>query len=125
LTITQEEVKRQGHAIEVRIYAEDPKTFYPSPGKITKLVLPQGAFVRNELAIEEESLVTPYYDPMIAKLIVKGNNRDEAIANLQKSLAEYQVEGIKTNIPMLQNVANHSAFKSGDTTTNFVTKYLK
>ena len=73
LNFTQEEVKRDGHAIEVRIYAEDPKTFFPSPGKITKLELPNGPGVRHELAIHDQSVVTPFYDPMIAKLVVKGS----------------------------------------------------
>lgn len=124
LGFSQEEVKRDGHAIEVRIYAEDPKTFFPSPGKITKLALPNGQGVRHELAIHEQSVVTPFYDPMIAKLVVKGANRDEAIERLQDALKDYQVEGIKTNIPMLQEVISHPAFRSGDTTTNFVGKYL-
>jgi acetyl-CoA carboxylase, biotin carboxylase subunit len=125
LTLSQEEVKRDGHAIEVRIYAEDPKTFFPSPGKITKLELPNGPGVRHELAIHGQSTVTPFYDPMIAKLVVKGSNRDEAIERLQGALADYQIEGIKTNIPMLQEVISHPAFRSCDTTTNFITKYLQ
>ncbi|WHY02645.1 acetyl-CoA carboxylase biotin carboxylase subunit [Neobacillus sp. DY30] len=125
LSFSQKDVKREGHAIEVRIYAEDPKTFFPSPGKITKLELPNGPGVRHELAIHGQSAVTPFYDPMIAKLVVKGSNRDEAIQRLQAALADYQIEGIKTNIPMLQEVIAHSAFHSGDTTTDFVSKYLK
>lgn len=125
LKFSQEEVKREGHAMEVRIYAEDPKTFFPSPGKITKLELPNGPGVRHELAIHGQSIVTPFYDPMIAKLVVKGSNREEAINRLQDALAHYHIEGIKTNIPMLQEVVAHPAFQSGDTTTDFVNKYLK
>lgn len=125
LNFTQADVKREGHAIEVRIYAEDPKTFFPSPGTITKLVLPEGPEVRHELAVHNQSVVTPFYDPMIAKLIVKGKDRDEAIDYLQNALANYHVSGIKTNIPMLQEVAAHPAFRSGDTTTSFVAKYLQ
>jgi acetyl-CoA carboxylase, biotin carboxylase subunit len=125
LNFSQEEVKREGHAIEVRIYAEDPKTFFPSPGKITKLELPNGPGVRHELSIHGQSVVTPFYDPMIAKLVVKGSNREEAINRMQAALADYHIEGIKTNIPMLQEVVAHSAFHSGDTTTDFVSKYLK
>lgn len=125
LNFSQEEVKREGHAIEVRIYAEDPKTFFPSPGKITKLELPNGPGVRHELAIHGQSVVTPFYDPMIAKLVVQGSSREEAINRLQAALADYHIEGIKTNIPMLQEVVAHSAFHSGDTTTDFVSKYLK
>ncbi|OAH58019.1 MULTISPECIES: acetyl-CoA carboxylase biotin carboxylase subunit [Bacillaceae] len=124
LNIIQSDVKLDGHAIEVRIYAEDPKTFFPSPGTITRLVLPEGPGIRHELAVSDKSVVTPFYDPMIAKLVIKGKGRNEAIDRLQFALAHYQVEGIKTNIPMLQEVAAHSAFRSGDTTTNFVEKYL-
>ena len=87
LSFTQEEVKRDGHAIEVRIYAEDPKTFFPSPGKITKLELPNGPGIRHELAVHEQSIVTPFYDPMIAKLVVKGSDRDEAINRLQECIS--------------------------------------
>lgn len=125
LNFSQEEVKREGHAIEVRIYAEDPKTFFPSPGKITKLELPNGPGVRHELGIHGQSVVTPFYDPMIAKLVVKGSNRDEAISRMHDALADYHIEVIKTNIPMLQEVIAHPAFHSGDTTTDFVNKYLK
>jgi acetyl-CoA carboxylase, biotin carboxylase subunit len=125
LNFSQEEVKRDGHAIEVRIYAEDPKTFFPSPGKITNLELPNGPGVRHELAIHGQSVVTPFYDPMIAKLVVKGSNREEAINRLQAALADYHIEGIKTNIPMLKEVIAHSAFHLGDTTTDFVNKYIK
>lgn len=124
LNFGQSDVKREGHAIEVRIYAEDPKTFFPSPGVITKFYTPEGDGIRHELAVHDGSVVTPFYDPMIAKLIVKGKDRNEAIDRLQQALAEYQVEGIKTNIPMLQEVTGHPAFRSGDTTTGFVAKYV-
>lgn len=125
LKFSQSDIKREGHSIEARIYAEDPKTFFPSPGKITKLNLPKGSNVRHELAIEEQTVVTPFYDPMIAKLIVKGENRAEAIDNLENALSEYEIEGIKTNIPMLREVIAHPAFKNGDTTTNFISKHLQ
>ena len=125
LNFGQSNVKRDGHAIEVRIYAEDPKTFFPSPGTITKFAIPEGPGIRHELAVHEGSVVTPFYDPMIAKLVVRGKDRDEAIDRLQEALAHYQVQGIKTNIPMLQDVIAHPAFRSGDTTTGFVDKYLR
>lgn len=125
LNIKQSDVKREGHAIEVRIYAEDPKTFFPSPGKITKWAPPKGPGIRHELAVGEESVVTPYYDPMIGKLIVKGADREEAIDAMEQALANYHVEGIKTNIPMLREVISHPAFRTGDTTTNFVAKYIQ
>lgn len=125
LSFEQSEIKRMGHAIEVRIYAEDPKTFYPSPGKITKLALPRGRGIRHELGVSEQFVVTPFYDPMIAKLVAKGKDRNAAISLLQQALKEYIVEGIKTNIPMLQSVVEHPAFMKGETTTNFVEKYLQ
>ncbi|MBU7316612.1 acetyl-CoA carboxylase biotin carboxylase subunit [Paenibacillus oleatilyticus] len=125
LNFGQSDVKRDGHAIEVRIYAEDPKTFFPSPGTITTFAIPEGPGIRHELAVQEGSVVTPFYDPMIAKLVVRGRDRDEAMDRLQAALAHYHVQGIKTNIPMLQEVIAHPAFRSGDTTTGFVAKYLR
>jgi acetyl-CoA carboxylase biotin carboxylase subunit len=124
LTFSQEEVKREGHAIEVRVYAEDPVRFFPSPGKITKLVVPIGPGVRNEMAVTSSSTVTPYYDPMIAKLITSGSTREEAINKIKEALDTYVIEGIKTNIPTLQKIIDHEAFLQGDTTTNFIEKYL-
>lgn len=125
LRIKQTDVKREGHAIEVRIYAEDPNTFFPSPGKITQLVLPEGEGIRHELGVHIHSTVSPYYDPMIAKLVARGKDRNEAIDILQEALKQYVVQGIKTNIPMLQKVIEHSAFRLGKTTTNFVEKYIQ
>ncbi|WP_163103208.1 acetyl-CoA carboxylase biotin carboxylase subunit [Peribacillus alkalitolerans] len=121
LELTQEQLKLDGHAIEVRIYAEDPVTFYPSPGKISSLELPEHA--RHELAVHGSSTVSPFYDPMIAKMIVHGTTRDEAIALMEEALSNYVVEGIKTNIPMLKEVISHEAFREADTTTAFVSKY--
>lgn len=125
LTMSQSDIHPKGHAIEARIYAEDPKTFFPSPGKITKLILPAGPGVRNDVGVHDKSNVTPFYDPMIAKLIVKGKDRDEAIGRLQAALSAYEVEGIKTNIPLLQRIADHPAFQKGETATNFIDKHLK
>jgi acetyl-CoA carboxylase biotin carboxylase subunit len=125
LGYAQEDIRLDGHAIEVRIYAEDPKTFFPSPGTITRFAVPTGEAVRNELAVAEGSKVTPFYDPMIAKLIVKGRDRMEAITRMQEALENYHVEGIKTNIPMLREVMRHEAFIAGDTTTDFVAKHIQ
>ncbi|SES42153.1 acetyl-CoA carboxylase biotin carboxylase subunit [Psychrobacillus sp. OK032] len=123
LSLTREEVQLKGHAIEVRIYAEDPKTFFPSPGKITEFQLPQGEGIRNECAIEAGSQVTPYYDPMIGKLIAWGETRSEACTRIKEALENYKVEGIKTNIPMLIETVSHEQFLAGYTTTDFVNKY--
>ncbi|MED1607668.1 acetyl-CoA carboxylase biotin carboxylase subunit [Cytobacillus kochii] len=124
LELTQENVNLVGHAIEVRIYAEDPKTFFPSPGKITSFKIPIKPYVRHELSVEEGSTVSTFYDPMIAKLIVKGDNRDQAIDELIDSLAEYKVEGIKTNIPLLEKIVQHPEFRNGNATTNFINAYI-
>ena len=110
LRYCQSEVKLDGHAIEVRIYAEDSNTFFPSPGTIKKLVIPNGEGIRHELAVTEQSVVTPYYDPMIAKLIVKEKDRQSTIELLLLALEHYQIEGIKTNLPMLQRAAKSSSF---------------
>lgn len=125
LSFTQEDVQLAGHAIEVRIYAEDPRTFFPSPGTITKLSLPSGEGVRHELGVAEQSAVTPFYDPMIAKLVIRGDTREQAIERLGAALDEYVIEGIKTNIPMLREVVRHPVFQKGMTTTAFVATYIQ
>lgn len=124
LSFTQEDMKKDGHAIEVRIYAENPKTFYPSPGTIETCVLPIGNSIRHEAAIENGIVVSPFYDPMIAKMIVKEPTREQAIETLTKALLAYKVTGIQTNIPMLIDVVKHEAFKQGKTTTNFVEEHF-
>lgn len=123
LDFTQADVQLQGHAIEARIYAEDPQTFYPSPGKIVALTLPEGPSIRHDIGVEVNSAVSPFYDGMFAKLIVKGENREQCIANLEEALAGYQVGGIKTNLSMIKQVIQHEQFRKGNTTTSFVEKY--
>ncbi|MES1041047.1 acetyl-CoA carboxylase biotin carboxylase subunit [Peribacillus simplex] len=125
LEFTQSEIKQDGHSIEVRIYAEDPKTFYPAPGKITSMELPEGEGIRHELAVHGTSVVSHFYDPMIAKLVVSGDSRDNAIERLREALASYKIEGIKTNLPLLIEIISHEAFSQGDTTTDFIAKYIK
>src|SRR5699024_3035938 len=105
------------------IYAEDPKTFMPSTGTITALNAPKGQYIRNELAVRSGSLVTPFYDPMIGKLSIKGADREEAIKRLKTALSEYKIEGIKTNIPMLRKILDNEQFQNGNTTTAFVQEY--
>lgn len=123
LAFTREDIQKKGHAIEVRIYAEHPVTFFPSPGKITKLVLPEGEGIRHEVAVETGSDVTPFYDPMIGKLVVYGATRKEACVRLADALSNYVIEGIKTNIPMLLETVTHEQFLKGMTTTKFVEEY--
>ncbi|WLV25894.1 acetyl-CoA carboxylase biotin carboxylase subunit [Aciduricibacillus chroicocephali] len=123
ILIDQSEVKRIGHAIEARIYAEDPHTFFPSPGKITTLIVPEMENLRNEVAVVEDYTVTPFYDPMIAKVIARGENREEACDALIAGLEKWQIEGIKTNKQMVLDILKSAEFKDGNTTTDFVAKY--
>ncbi|GAE25862.1 carbamoyl-phosphate synthase [Halalkalibacter wakoensis JCM 9140] len=125
LPFTQNEVTRHGHAIEARIYAEDPKRFFPSPGTITELFLPMAPNIRHECGVEIGSVVTPYYDPMIAKVIVKGETRMDAIQKLKIALEQYKVTGIKTNIPMVLDVLSHRVFEQGQANTAFVRDYIQ
>ncbi|MPQ26653.1 acetyl-CoA carboxylase biotin carboxylase subunit [Bacillus paralicheniformis] len=123
LPYKQKDIRRDGHAIEVRICAEDPKTFFPSPGRITDLRLPEHPNVRHECAAAPGMNITPYYDPMIAKMIVKGNSRDEAIRILAEALSQYQVKGIKTNIPLLEDIVRSDEFRKGGVQTDFISRY--
>ncbi|HWE82400.1 MAG TPA: biotin carboxylase N-terminal domain-containing protein [Gaiellaceae bacterium] len=111
----------QGHAVEVRLYAEDPKTFLPQTGRIERLRLPGG--IRVDQGVEEGDEVGTRYDPMIAKLIAHGSSRDESIAKLSEALAETEVRGVVTNLPFLRWLVGHRVFRAGDTTTDFLTRY--
>lgn len=122
LELPQSEVRRNGHAIEVRVYAEDPVKMLPSPGTITRLELPSGHGVRNDVGVEVGSEVTPYYDPMIGKLIVHADTREEAMEKLKTALDDYIVEGIQTNLPLLQRIVASPAFRAGETTTDFINR---
>lgn len=124
LTYLENDIKMEGHAIEARIYAEDPNNFYPSPGTITTYEEPNNANLRIESSVRTGSEVTPFYDPMIAKLIATGNTRNEAIVSLKEGLLQYKIDGIKTNIPMLLKVLEHEQFKAGKITTNFVNENI-
>lgn len=119
LTITQEEINKTGHAIESRLYAEDPITFFPSPGVISRLKLPEND-VRLDFGIVEGSAVTPFYDPMIGKIIVHGITRDQAISKMQGVLEEIEVQGVKTNLLLLKQIMKNNQFISGNYTTQFL-----
>ncbi|MCG5105146.1 acetyl-CoA carboxylase biotin carboxylase subunit [Oceanobacillus alkalisoli] len=123
LPFEQQDIKRSGHAIEARIYAEDPVRFFPSPGKITSVNLPEGEGIRHDIAFTENYQVTPFYDPMIGKLIVKGETREQAVNLLEQALENYQIDGIKTNLPMLAKTVTIPQFQKGTTTTRFVEDY--
>ena len=118
---TQEQVAQRGASIECRIYAEDPaKGFMPSPGRITRLVLPEGSGVRVECGVTEGVEVTVHYDPLLAKLIPSGRTRDEAIARMSAALGGFVVEGVKTAIPFQQRVMQSAAFRAGAVHTQMV-----
>jgi acetyl-CoA carboxylase biotin carboxylase subunit len=117
----QEQVAQRGASIECRIYAEDPtKGFMPSPGRITRLVLPEGPGVRVECGVTEGVEVTVHYDPLLAKLITSGRTRDEAITRMSAALGGFVVEGVKTAIPFQQRVMQSAAFRAGAVHTQMV-----
>ena len=124
LSIRQEDIKIQGHAIECRINAEDPKTFMPSPGLITLYHAPGGPGVRIDSHIYSGYKVPPYYDSMIGKLITHGADRKAAIARMKNALTEIVIEGIRTNVPLHQEIFQHAAFQQGGTDIHYLEKRL-
>ena len=124
LSFTQDDVRWTGHAIECRIYAEDPaNNFFPSPGTITHLREPAGPGVRIDSGVANLSEVSIYYDPMIAKLAVWGRTRDEAIDRLRRALDEYQVSGITTTLPFFREVVDDEEFVAGRLDTGFIARF--
>jgi len=125
LTVMQEDVRRTGAALEFRIYAEDPVKFFPSPGPLKVFEPPTGEGVRLDSGYGAGNLVTPNYDPMIAKLIISGATRAEAIARADAALSAFKVEGIKTNIPLHLRILRDAAFVAGELDTKFLDKHAK
>jgi acetyl-CoA carboxylase biotin carboxylase subunit len=125
LSIKQEDVIIQGHAIECRINAEDPKTFLPCPGKITWYHPPGGPGIRIDSHIYSSYQVPPNYDSLIAKLIAFGNDRNEAIRRMRNALSEVVIDGIKTNIPLHQDLIMDANFKQGGTTIHYLEQKIK
>jgi acetyl/propionyl-CoA carboxylase alpha subunit len=109
-----------GHAVEVRLYAEDPQTFLPQSGRIERLRLPEG--IRVDAGVEEGDEIGTAYDPLIAKLIAHGETRDQALRRLRVALAESEVDGVVTNLPFLRWLVSHPALTAGRTTTAFLTE---
>ncbi|PWT99407.1 MAG: acetyl-CoA carboxylase biotin carboxylase subunit [Candidatus Melainabacteria bacterium] len=125
MTVKQEDIRFQGHAIECRINAEDPdRSFLPCPGKIDAYIAPGGPGVRVDSHAYPGYSIPPFYDSLISKLIVWGRDRGEAIQRMQRALDEYCITGIKTTIPFHQKVLAHPSFQDGDVSTDFVEKYL-
>lgn len=124
LSFKQEDVKWSGHAIECRVYAEDPENnFFPSPGRITSLQTPAGPGVRDDSGVDETSEVSIYYDPMISKLAAWGRDRSEAIDRLRRALDEYHVGGIKTTLPFFRKIVCDQEFIKGNLDTGFITRF--
>ena len=124
LSFTQEEVAFNGWAIECRINAENPdKDFMPSPGRIGMYLPPGGLGVRVDSSVYPGYTIPPFYDSMIAKLIVWGKTREDAILRMKRALNEFVIEGIDTTIPFHLKVCNHEAFVSGQFNTRFLETY--
>ena len=124
LTIKQEDIKVTGHAIECRINAEDPRTFIPSPGKITRFHPAGGMGVRWDSHIYTDYSVPPHYDSMIGKLITYGETRDVAIARMKNALDELVIDGIKTNIALQEDIMNDAGFVKGGANIHYLEKKL-
>jgi acetyl-CoA carboxylase biotin carboxylase subunit len=118
------QVRPRGHAIEFRINAEDPDTLRPSPGRITHLALPGGPGVRVDTHLYSGYTVPPYYDSLIAKLLVHGSDRAEAIVRGRRALEMFRIEGIKTSIPLQLKILDDPDFQAGDFSTSFMERYM-
>ncbi len=125
MSIPEQGIAPRGHAIELRIYAEDPsKAFMPSPGTISDMVVPEIEHLRVDTGFRSGSKVTVYYDPMIAKLTAWGADRDSAIATLKQALDTAQIDGVKTNMPFLRRLLDREEFRAGQIHTRFVDEHL-
>jgi acetyl-CoA carboxylase biotin carboxylase subunit len=125
LPMKQEEVTLRGHAIECRVYAEDPdNNFFPSPGQITRLISPSGPGIRRDSGMYEGWTVPIDYDPLLAKLVAYGENREQAIQRLQRALTEYFVGGIKTNVSLFRRILKDPDFRAGNLDTGFLDRLL-
>ncbi len=125
LRYRQEDIKRNGWVMECRINAEDPASdFRPSPGTITKYIVPGGPGIRVDSAVYEGYTIPPYYDSMVAKLMAWGEDRDQAIARMQRALSEFIIEGVDTTIPFHQKVLANAFFRKGEVYTNFIQRRM-
>ncbi|HEY2865733.1 MAG TPA: acetyl-CoA carboxylase biotin carboxylase subunit, partial [Pyrinomonadaceae bacterium] len=126
LSFTQDDVELRGHAIECRIYAEDPDAnFMPSPGRISRLRAPHGPGVRDDGGVYEGSEVSIYYDPMISKFAVHGRTRSEAIDRMRRALAEYEIGGLKTTLGFFRDVMRDEEFVAGRLDTGFISRFFE
>jgi len=124
LSFSQDEVRWHGHAIECRVYAEDPdNSFFPSPGTISHLLVPSGPGIRDDSGVEENSEVSIHYDPLVSKLSAWGRTRDEAIDRLRRAIDEYEIGGIKTTLPFFREIVRDDEFRSGRLDTGFISRF--
>jgi acetyl-CoA carboxylase biotin carboxylase subunit len=121
----QADITFSGHAIECRVTAEDPVTFAPTPGKVSVFHAPGGLGVRVDSALYAGYVVPPYYDSLVAKLIVHAPTRPEAIARMQRALAEFAVVGIKTTLPLHQKILADAEFQAGDYTIHWLERFVE
>ncbi len=124
LSVTQDEVRFHGHAIECRINAEDPRTFAPSPGTITHFHTPGGLGIRVDSGVYSGYRIPPYYDSLIGKLIVHGRNRVECMMRLRRALDEFVVDGIKTTLPLFRDLVGNPDVANGEYDIHWLEKYL-
>ncbi|AMX93186.1 acetyl-CoA carboxylase biotin carboxylase subunit [Mesorhizobium sp. M7A.F.Ca.US.014.04.1.1] len=124
LSVKQEDIKFNGHAIECRINAEDPRTFTPSPGTITHFHTPGGLGIRVDSGVYSGYKIPPYYDSLIGKLIVHGRNRVECMMRLRRALDEFVVDGIKTTLPLFRDLVGNADIANGDYDIHWLEKYL-
>jgi acetyl-CoA carboxylase biotin carboxylase subunit len=122
--ILPQKIETRGHAIQARVYAEDPKNFFPSPGKLTVFRPPQDKAVRVETGFAEGRDVTPHYDPMIAKVIVHADTRSAAIDKLIDALEAFEIQGLKNNIPAVLGILRSEPFRAGDVHTGLIPEVL-
>jgi acetyl-CoA carboxylase biotin carboxylase subunit len=120
----QSDIRFSGHAIECRINAEDPVTFMPTPGRVTAFHAPGGLGVRVDSALYAGCVVPPYYDSMVAKLIVHAPTRADAIGRMRRALAEFAISGIQTTIPLHQRIVDDASFQAGDYTIHWLERFV-
>ena len=122
--LAQGNIKANGHAVEARVYAENPaKNFMPSPGPLSVMRLPSGEGVRVDTGYAEGCRITPFYDPMVMKVIAHGADRTQAIERLSLALADLRLEGIAHNAAYVRSVLSHPAFKAGELHTGFLPEH--
>ncbi|MEK5063423.1 acetyl-CoA carboxylase biotin carboxylase subunit [Cytobacillus sp. FSL R5-0596] len=122
LPLEQNRIEQQGHSIEFRLYAEDPVSFMPSPGKLSKFEWADFPGVRVDYGYSSNTAVSPFYDPMIAKCIIYGQSRDEAIKNALQFFGGLKIEGIKTNAPLFKEILKDEDFRNGNYSTSYLTQ---